>query len=132
MDIQHHKFRLIKIAILVSFLFCYLDWGHDQSGFIFQLGYEVLTKHADANSFMHPLVLAPFAGLIILLISIFLPGAAKGLTVAGMAMCGVLALMFLLVGILKMDFKIAGSTIPFLCFSSLYLVMARSKKKKDG
>ncbi|MBK6993427.1 MAG: hypothetical protein IPH31_00340 [Lewinellaceae bacterium] len=107
--------RLALFSVLVSFLFCYMEWGSDQSSFVYEVAYLVLFKQGDVqNTFTHPLILLPFVGELILLFLVFQKDPSKRWAFIGMALPGVLALFILLVGVLSQNIKIIASTMPFL------------------
>lgn len=125
MEKQTIKLRLLKLGILLSFLSCYLEWGKGKSEFIFQMEYEVFAKNANSDSFFHPLILLPFLGQILLVISVFNVKPMKRLTILSILLLGVLVLLILLAGSLSSNYKMAVSTFPFIIFSILYLVISK-------
>lgn len=107
--------RLALSFTIISFFFCYLEWGKDQSSFIYEAAYEVLFQTDSYQSnFSHPLILLPFAGVLILLVLLFQKTPKKRWVIAGMLLPGILVLFILLVGILAGNIKIMVSTLPFL------------------
>jgi len=119
--------RIINLLLLVSSLICYLEWGRDNSGFLFQVEYAVFAK-ASADSFLHPLVLIPLIGQILLLVSTFKKQPSKRLTLIGLLLIGVLVLMVSLVGLLSMNAKIVASTVPFIFISVFFILKYRKLK----
>ncbi|MFN0174272.1 MAG: hypothetical protein ACKVU0_06470 [Saprospiraceae bacterium] len=107
--------RLALSLTIISFFFCYLEWGKDQSSFIYEAAYQVLFQ-ADSyqSNFSHPLILLPFAGVLILLVLLFQKTPKKRWVIAGMLLPGILVLIILLVGILSRNIRIIASTLPFL------------------
>jgi hypothetical protein len=102
-------------SVFVSFLFCYLEWGKDQSSFVYEVVYIVLFKQGDMqNSFTHPLILLPFIGEIILLLLLFQKNPSRRWAFIGMLLPGILVLFLLFIGIMSQNIKIIGSTLPFL------------------
>ena len=114
-----------KLAIFCAFftvLFCYLEWGGGNSAFIYEAEYEILFQNKNkADSFTHPVVLIPFCGQLLLLFSLFKKNPSKRLVFTGLSMMGILVLLILLVGLLSMNGRIVGFTLPFL-FSALWCV----------
>ncbi|MFN0215390.1 MAG: hypothetical protein ACKVT2_14125 [Saprospiraceae bacterium] len=107
-----------KIALsltILSFFFCYLEWGSNQSSFIYEVAYQVLFQ-ADSyqSNFSHPLILLPFVGLLILLVLLFQKSPQRRWVITGLLLPGILVLFILLVGILAGNIKITASTVPFL------------------
>ncbi len=106
--------KLAIFCLFASFLFCYLEWA-DQSAFVYEVVYMLLFEKSDkASAFSHPLVLLPFLGQLMVLISLFMPKPKKWMVITGMAMMGILVLMLVLVGVLGKNWKIVLATVPFL------------------
>lgn len=119
--------RLINIALLITSLICYLEWGGGNSGFLFQMEYE-LFKKADLKDSLHVMVVAPLVGQLILLFTVFQKTPGRRLTAIGIGLLSVLVLMILLVGILGLNYKIFLSTIPFIVFA-VFFIKKRSSYK---
>jgi hypothetical protein len=113
--------RLINVALLITSLMCYLEWGGGNSGFLFQLEFELFRKADLAHSFTHVMVLAPLAGQLILLVSVFQKTPGRRLTAIGIGLLSVLVLMIFLIGILGLNYKIFLSTLPFIGSATLYI-----------
>ncbi len=106
--------KLAIFCLFASFLFCYLEWA-DQSAFVYEVAYLLLFEKSEkASAFSHPLVLFPFFGQLLVLISLFLPHPKRWMVMTGMVMMGLLVLMLVLVGVLGKNWKIMLATVPFL------------------
>jgi hypothetical protein len=108
------KPRLINLALLISSLLCYLEWGGGNSGFLFQMEMELFKTDDFANTFTHVMVLAPLAGQMILIVTLFQKVPGRRLTAIGIGLLSVLILMISFVGILGLNYKIFLSTGPFI------------------
>jgi hypothetical protein len=104
--------RVINVALLITSSFCFLEWGKDNSSFLFQVEYEIFRNGFNPDSIMHPLVFLPMVGQLLLIFSIIKP--TKRITFIGMSMIGILVLLILVVGVISLHIKIILSTIPFL------------------
>jgi hypothetical protein len=112
--------RFINLALLFTFLFCYLEWA-DRSSFIFQAEYEFFFGGKDVvGSFSHPLILLPFLGQILLLITVFLRRPNRALSLTGLLLLCPLVFMIFLVGVLSLNWRILVSTIPFLLSTIIF------------
>lgn len=118
--------RLINIALFVSSLICYLEWPNN-SGFLFQMEYEVFGKALQGTSVMHPLIILPLIGQIILLITIFQKTPGKVLTLIAIGLLGLLIVMIFIVGIFGLNVKILASTIPFFVLSVISITRMRKR-----
>lgn len=125
--------RLINTGLLLSFLVCYLEWGNDNSSFVFQVEYLVFfQKDHSANTFTHPLIIIPFLGQLLILFTIFQKKPGRRLTWIGLILLGILVLVILLVGLLSLNYKIILSTVPFILFSMLFIVKRQAYSKTIG
>lgn len=106
--------RLINIALLITSMICYLEWGGGNSGFLFQLELELFKTDDIVHTFTHVMVIAPLAGQVLLLITVFQKTPSRLLTAIGIGLLSVLVLMISLVGVLGLNYKIFLSTLPFI------------------
>lgn len=116
------KSKLLNLGILITSLLGYHEWGTDNQYFIFQMEWEVITKMLDdVTAGLHPLILLPMAGQILLLISLFQKEPGRLLTYLGTGMlCLILAFIFL-IGLLNLDIKVIASFIPFIVMVMLMI-----------
>lgn len=106
--------RIINICLLLSFLPGYLEWGKNHSLFIFQAEAEIFLKaKKDFISVLHPLIIIPFVGQIILLYTIFQKKVSRNLSLLGFVCLSLLMLLILVAGLITLNLKILGSTLPF-------------------
>lgn len=116
------KRKMLNLGILITSLLGYHEWGTDNQYFIFQMEWEVITKMLDdVTAGLHPLILLPMAGQILLLISLFQKEPGRLLTYLGTGMlCLILAFIFL-IGLLNLDIKVIASFIPFIVMVMLMI-----------
>jgi len=120
----------LKILLLISTFIGYLEWGTDQSSFIVQSEWEVLKKvPEDPLSLLHPFILLPVAGQLLLLFDIIKKNKRKKLSVFAIVLMSLLYLMILFIGLLDMNFKKILSALPFFILS---FVIIRSKNTKTS
>jgi hypothetical protein len=118
--------RIFPIGFLLAFLCCYLEWGGGNSGFLFQVEYDVLFKSHNSESFKHPLVLIPFLGQLLLLAAIIWPH--KKLIITGTILQGTLVFMVFLVGGLTLNLKILFSSFPFFLVLVVFIRHSRATR----
>ncbi len=124
------KSKILNLVLLLTSLIGYLEWGGDNKMFLYEIEWDVLTKMVkDPLSVLHPLTLLPMAGQILLLITLFQKTPSKLLTYIGMGCIGILLLLMFAIGIMNQDFKILGSTIPFLATAVLVVIHNRRMSK---
>jgi hypothetical protein len=123
--------KLLNFLLLISSFFGYLEWPPDNHGFIFELEAD-LFRIASNNimSVAHPFILLPFAGQLLLLITLFQSPPRRWLTVTGMLCTGILLLLFLLVGLLKANIWMVASTLPFILISFFVLKFHFQRKSR--
>jgi hypothetical protein len=124
---QRNK-RLTFLIILTS-LTGYMEWGGGNSAFLFQAEYEIIAKlFTDPVSVLHPFVVIPLAGQIMLLITLFQKDPGRVLTRVGMMGLGLLIGVVLLSGLLSLNVRMVFSTVPFW----IVVVMVVRNRRKAG
>lgn len=124
--------RLINIGLFLAFNFCYLEWGSDQSSFLFQVVYTIFAEKKDLLSTLtHPLILFGFAGQLLLLLSAIRKVPNKIVNLIGWLCLAVIVSLILLVGLLALNWKIILSTVPFIVLSVLFF-RNRRKQRMEG
>ena len=109
----------IKILLLISFLFCFLEWGNNKSAFIFEIIYTLFVEKLSVGNFFHPIIFLSFISILIILTSLFANINIKLEKITVIFLTS-LVLFFLLIGLLSIRYKIILSTIPFIYISNQY------------
>lgn len=114
------KPKILNILLVLTSLLGYLEWGKGSKEFLFQTEAGILSKvFQDPASFIHPFIILPLAGQILLLITLFQKNPNKIVTFIGIAGIGLLLGLIFFVGVISVNVKILGSTIPFLAISAV-------------
>jgi len=109
-------------GLLISSLWVYLEWGGGYHAFIVQAEWEMFTKALiDPLSALHPFVLLPLAGQLMLIIALLQHDPGRRLTLVALVCLSVLILFITFVGLLSLNLKVVLSTLPFLGFG-IYVV----------
>ncbi|MEN9346570.1 MAG: hypothetical protein RLZZ77_81 [Bacteroidota bacterium] len=111
--------RLLEIGIVLSSLIGYLQWGGNQSAFLFETEWLILSQlFIRPTDFAHPFILLPLLGQVLLIIHLFLAKTNKRLLYACIGALSTIMLMILLVGMMSLRGPIILSSLPFffLCF----------------
>ncbi|MBK7854301.1 MAG: hypothetical protein IPJ79_04805 [Bacteroidetes bacterium] len=117
---------LIVVGLLLSPLFCYLEWGSNQSSFLFEVEYNLLFNNKDfAGTFTHPAILVPLLGQLLLLIAVFYKNHSYKIIVVGIVLIALLVLLVLVAGLLSKNIKIVLSTLPFISLATIYFLFAK-------
>jgi hypothetical protein len=122
------KAKILNGLLIVTSLFGYLEWGGNNHIFLIQAEVEIITKLITApKSVMHPFVLLPLIGQVLLTITLLQKTPHQWLSYIGSACLGILLIFMFIIGIMSLNFKIICSTIPFLvilCYTFIYLKKA--------
>ncbi|MEZ4956674.1 MAG: hypothetical protein R2825_24165 [Saprospiraceae bacterium] len=109
------KGKILNLGLILTSLIGYLEWGKDNSSFLFQTEFEIFKKLiSDPISAFHPFTILPLFGQILLAITLFQKKTSKLLTYLGLGGIGILLLFMFAIGIIGLNYKIALSTLPFL------------------
>ena len=112
------KIKILKVLLIISSLFGYLEWGDGHHSFLFQIQAELFQKIvSEPSSVIHPFTVIPLIGQLLLLITVFQKNPNKILTYIGIGSLGLLLGFMTLIGIIGKNPKIFISTIPFLVFA---------------
>lgn len=121
------KQRLINAALFVTFLFCLIEWGGGHSYFLFQMEYEFFTQiNEKLGSFTHPLILLPFCGQLLLLVTFLQKQPSRKLSMAGLLLTVPLAFMILLAGIFSLNYKMIISVMPYTIAAVYFIIIYRA------
>ena len=110
--------KILNTLLLLASLIGYLEWSGNNHLFIFEAEREIILKlFTDANSVIHPLIIIPIGGQILLVLTLFQKKANKIMTHLSIAMLGCLLYFMLFIGLMSFNYKIIISTLPFLFIS---------------
>ena len=122
------KGRVLSVLLILTSLFGYLEWGQGQQLFLIQAEGEILVKlWTDPKSVLHPLILMPLMGQILLAVSIFQKTPSRILIYLGTGSLSILIGLMFFIGMISFNLKILFSTIPFLLVTVYSLIHFRKK-----
>jgi hypothetical protein len=118
----------IYCVLIVVLFFCgYLEWGRDRGKFLFQLPAELLqTETRDAG--LHPLVLGPVIGLLLLLVAAIRPRMPRLLVLLGLTTPIIVSGLILIGGIQGRKPVMVVSVLPFFIALVLLLRALRDRQ----
>lgn len=123
------KQKLLNLGVIVTSLMGYLAWGKDNNMFLFQMEAEIVEKLSSSpGSVLHPLIVLPLFGQLLLVITLFQARPGKWLTYAGIACLGLLLGFMFIIGIIGFQYKILLSTLPFLIVAFFAMRNLRNEK----
>lgn len=114
------KTKLYGIGLLVSFLTCYLEWGN-KSAFIFEMEYDFFVKQITLDALLHPFILAPAIGQLLLLYSLFPKNPNPKLVLMGLMLLGLLGFFIFLISLLSLNVKMILCSVPFVIIAILFI-----------
>ncbi len=122
------KTKYLVLLTLISSLLVYLEWGGGNKMFLYQGEVELIKKMVtNPLSIVHPFILLPLIGQVLLILTLFLKGIRRRLIYLGILGIAILVVFVFFIGVLKMEVKILGSTIPFLLTAILLIREVRKE-----
>jgi hypothetical protein len=122
------KGKILNFLLIITSLIGYLEWGKQSQTFLFQAEAEIIIKlFTNPASVIHPFILLPLVGQILLLITLFQKSPSKILTYISILGLGILLGFMFIAGLLSMNFMIVLSTIPFMITAVLTIRHIREK-----
>ncbi|MBX7125386.1 MAG: hypothetical protein K1X47_06815 [Cyclobacteriaceae bacterium] len=119
--------RLLTLGVMITFHFGYLAWGGDQHAFLFEAEAEIiLNSFSSPETLVHPAVLIPLCGLVLLLIALFQSQPSRWMLWTGWAGLAIFHLLLLAIGLLTFSGWILISVAPFLVCSVFYIKTLRA------
>ena len=83
--------------------------------FLIQGEIEIISKlFTDPTSVLHPFILLPLIGQVLLAVTLFQKSPGRIMTYLGLAGIGILLLLMFFIGVMELHFKILLSVLPFL------------------
>lgn len=114
------KVKLLTFLILLSSLLVYLEWSKTERMFLFEIEASVLWKlFTDFSSVLHPFIILPFVGQMLLIFSLFQKRLSKWVIYLGISMLSVLIVFIFLIGLLSLHVEITLFAMPFIVLSVL-------------
>ena len=124
------KARVLNFLLLATSLCAYLEWGGKQHLFLFQAELMLFSKLMhDPLAILHPMIVLPFIGQVLLLITLFQKKPNWLYTILSLIFLGVLNVFIFVVGLLSLNMKITIASFPFIVISILILKQIRTRRK---
>lgn len=121
--------KILNLLLIFTSLAGYMEWGGNNHTFLILAEGQVLLKQFSApGTGMHPFVVLPFVGQLLLVYTLFMKQPSKILTYIGIAFIGLLLGFILLIGAFSFNIKVLASTIPFFVVVVITLRHYRNKK----
>ena len=125
------KIKILNVILIVLSLFGYLEWGGNNKQYLFDIEYEVVSKLlTNPIEALHPLVILPLLGQMMLAYTLYQSEPSKQLTYIGIALIGILMIFILIAGFTSMNYKIILSVLPFTLTSVYTILQLRKQESK--
>lgn len=125
--------KILNLCVVLTSLIGYLEWGTDNSAFLGQTEYELIFGAKSLQNMIHPFVIVPLAGQLLLLITLFQKTPSRLLSYIGLASLSLLLVFIFIIGAMTPNFKMLASTIPFIISGILVLrYNRRSRSRQQG
>lgn len=123
------KQKIATLFLVLASLCVYLEWGGHQSTFLIWAEAEVFKKLVtNPADVLHPLILLPLAGQLMLIASIFTKTPRRWLTFSGLACLGLLPLFVFVIGLISLHYKIVLCSLPFMACAVHTILINRRQK----
>lgn len=124
------KTKILNLLLILTSLLGYLEWGGGNHIFLFKAESEIILKlFTSPSEVLHPFIILPLAGQILLLVTLFQKAPAKTLTYISIIGLGLLLGFMFIIGLMSLNTKVLFSTIPFLTVS-IWAVLHNRKSHK--
>lgn len=122
--------KTLNLLLVLTSLLGYLEWGTGNKMFLFQGELLIITKlFTNPESVIHPFILLPLFGQVLLIITLFQKQPGKFLTIIGLISTALLLTLLFIIGIMSLNYKILLSSIPFMATAVITTIQFRSKKR---
>ncbi len=123
------KTKILNSLLIISSLIGYLEWGGNNHQFLFQAEAEIIYKLLnEVKSVIHPFILLPLMGQVVLLFTLFQKTPSKLFTYLAIGCLGILLAFMFFIGVISLNFKIIISTLPFLIIAFYSIIYHRKNK----
>lgn len=125
--------RFLNALLILAFLIVYLEWGKNNSVFLFQVEYDILFSGTGKwKSFIHPLIFAPFVGQLLLLFTLFQKNPKSRLSTIAILLMGLLVFFIFAIGLFTKNGKIIVFSLPYVLLTIIYFYKFRSRASQSG
>lgn len=109
------KSKILIFLTLIASFFGYLEWGSTNHEFIFETEFHLLSNlFSNPKGVLHPFIILPFFGQLLLLIALFQKQPKRILVLIGIVGMGILYLFLFVVGLMSFKFNILMGATPFV------------------
>ncbi len=122
------KGKVYNLFLILSSLVGYLEWGANNESFLFQAEYEIFLKFLSSPSdLLHPLIILPFIGQVLLLITLFQKRTSKVISYIAIFCLSLLFALIIFKGAWNLNYKMLFFTTPFIICSLLSFIYHKNR-----
>jgi len=112
--------RLLGFGLLLAFSLCYMEWGPDQSAFVFEAQYQIFTGPAGGiDTFTHPIVVGALIGQVLLLVYALKSMPRPLIAWVGVVILSPVVLLILIGNMLSGNMRPVVSVLPFMALTAV-------------
>ena len=120
----------LLLTVLASML-GYLQWGEDQHQFLFQTEAELFRKGwGNPGSVVHPFILLPLFGQLLLLVNAFIAKPRKGLIYLGIVLIGLLYGLLIIIAYLSSSILVKVAVFPYSIMAIVLWVLTKRHARR--
>lgn len=110
------KIKLLITALFFTSLIGYLEWGKNNSIFLIEAEWQIIKKiYKHPQAIMHPMILFPMLGQLLLIIALFKP--LKKIILLAISCIALLFVFMFIIAVVSINIKILLAVLPFLIFA---------------
>ena len=117
--------KLLNLGLIITSLIGYIEWPNNHN-FLFQVEYQLLSGAGGTDGILHPFVLLPLLGQLLLVISLFQKTPSRLLTFLGLVCLSLIMLFLFLIGCISLNYKIMLASLPFI-ITGVFVIRANKK-----
>lgn len=116
------KLKILNFLLVLTSLIGLLEWGKDNHMFLFEAEAEIIGKlFTDPMSVLHPFILLPLFGQLLLLVTVFQKRPRRVFTIIGLSGLSLLLLLMFLIGVMEVNYKMIFFALPFIIVAILVI-----------
>ncbi len=124
--------RGIYIGLILSFLMCYLDIGHDGAVFLAEAEYYFIAELVnDFKVLLNPFAICAFLGQLLLMVAVFKRKHSKPVSLVGLILLYIIIVPLLLLAFISVNWKMLISIAPFLILTFVYFQQRHKLKLQE-
>lgn len=123
------KTKLLNLGLILASFIVYFEWGGDNRNILLGMELEIFSKFIDDPlSVLHPFIVIPFIGQLLLVITLFQKKPGRMLSLVGLVAISFLLTFVFFISVIDLNIRILCSILPFIILGVLTVQHHRVKK----